>query len=589
MAVCGLAGSSAVGSGVLCVWEWWSTWWLAQRSGAGVPRAVALLTHHPHPLPTHIPPSLCRQANAAHPPRHPLPAGRHPPWGRARPSPRSSAADLTASQPPTPTHPPRRQHPFCPGRDRQPESPPHTLPSHPHPPTHAPSPSPQAGTAFIQGVIASLEASHQPDTEQPILYLRMQIAQYQLLQGELGEAKKTLDAGREVLEGLEDVSVGQDGGRAGAVGWGVGRGGSWGRLRRPWTRGGRRWRAWRTRVGGAGWGEGGGGAAAGWGQQGGEEVGCWSLGRCEQWQSAPWPLFLPGLSLRGAGPHRGWGAGGGKPTLDAGTTHPPSTPLPHPYTHPPTLDPPVLLQVDPQVSASVYYVGTLYHTQQKEYAAFYRSALLYLAFVSQDTLPQDFRMVSGRGGGGGGGSVGWLGVCGGAWRPCPCQGTLGWLGVCVGEYWLVGCVRGHAAAAAAAAAVHGPRQPGRPPCPARHPHPPAPPPPSPHPQAMAVDISLAALLGEDVYSFGELLLHPIVSRCSVHSSGELLLLHPIASQHHGCRHPPAYQGLGCWWFVCGLGPAEGGGAVYACHAQLQRAAAAAAAAAPCVEDGLRLA
>ena len=28
---------------------------------------------------------------------------------------------------------------------------------------------------------------------------------------------------------------------------------------------------------------------------------------------------------------------------------------------------------------------------------------------------------------------------------------------------------------------------------------------------MAVDISLAALLGEDVYSFGELLLHPIVS------------------------------------------------------------------------------
>lgn len=30
-------------------------------------------------------------------------------------------------------------------------------------------------------------------------------------------------------------------------------------------------------------------------------------------------------------------------------------------------------------------------------------------------------------------------------------------------------------------------------------------------QALAVDISLAALLGEDVYNFGELLLHPIVS------------------------------------------------------------------------------
>lgn len=31
-------------------------------------------------------------------------------------------------------------------------------------------------------------------------------------------------------------------------------------------------------------------------------------------------------------------------------------------------------------------------------------------------------------------------------------------------------------------------------------------------RALAVDISLAALLGEDVYNFGELLLHPIVSR-----------------------------------------------------------------------------
>ena len=34
-------------------------------------------------------------------------------------------------------------------------------------------------------------------------------------------------------------------------------------------------------------------------------------------------------------------------------------------------------------------------------------------------------------------------------------------------------------------------------------------------QALAVDVSLAALLGEGVYNFGELLLHPIVSaRCA---------------------------------------------------------------------------
>ena len=30
-------------------------------------------------------------------------------------------------------------------------------------------------------------------------------------------------------------------------------------------------------------------------------------------------------------------------------------------------------------------------------------------------------------------------------------------------------------------------------------------------QPLAVDISLAALLGENIYNFGELLLHPIVS------------------------------------------------------------------------------
>jgi hypothetical protein len=43
----------------------------------------------------------------------------------------------------------------------------------------------QEGSAFIQDVIANLEASKQPDTQQPILYLRMQLAQYALLQGRL--------------------------------------------------------------------------------------------------------------------------------------------------------------------------------------------------------------------------------------------------------------------------------------------------------------------------------------------------------------------------------------------------------------------
>ena len=142
--------------------------------------------------------------------------------------------------------------------------------------------SPAEGLAFLQEVIANLEAAKQPDTAQPILYLRMQIAQYQLVVGATSECKTLLHDGVEELAGLADV--------------------------------------------------------------------------------------------------------------------------------------------DPQVSAAVHYVAMQYRKAQKEYADFYRSALLYLAFVSQDSLPEDFRL------------------------------------------------------------------------------------------ALAVDVSLAALLGKDVYAFGELLLHPIVSR-----------------------------------------------------------------------------
>ena len=55
------------------------------------------------------------------------------------------------------------------------------------------------------------------------------------------------------------------------------------------------------------------------------------------------------------------------------------------------------------------------------------------------------------------------------------------------------------------------------------------------PQSLAVDISLAGLLGEDVYNFGELLLHPIVSGRAALSLGcvcvcvgrELLLQHRV--------------------------------------------------------------
>ena len=83
--------------------------------------------------------------------------------------------------------------------------------------------------------------------------------------------------------------------------------------------------------------------------------------------------------------------------------------------------------MDPQVSASVFYAASLYHKQQKEYAQYYRrgrcrgtwrrarcrapaprppqhptlasllrgrrATLMYLAYVSHDSLPQHFRQV----------------------------------------------------------------------------------------------------------------------------------------------------------------------------------------------------
>lgn len=80
-----------------------------------------------------------------------------------------------------------------------------------------------------------------------------------------------------------------------------------------------------------------------------------------------------------------------------------------------------LTGTDPSVSAAVFYVASLYSKAQADFAGFYKSSLMYLSFVSSDTLPQDFKL------------------------------------------------------------------------------------------RLAVDVSLAALLGEHIYSFGQLLQHPIVS------------------------------------------------------------------------------
>lgn len=51
------------------------------------------------------------------------------------------------------------------------------------------------------------------------------------------------------------------------------------------------------------------------------------------------------------------------------------------------------LQVDPAVSAEVYHVRSLYYKYKKSFADFYKSSLLYLAFISSEALPQEEKLV----------------------------------------------------------------------------------------------------------------------------------------------------------------------------------------------------
>lgn len=51
-----------------------------------------------------------------------------------------------------------------------------------------------------------------------------------------------------------------------------------------------------------------------------------------------------------------------------------------------------LTDVDPSVSAAVYYVSSLYYKVKKDYAEFYRSSMMYLAFISSDSLAYDFKL-----------------------------------------------------------------------------------------------------------------------------------------------------------------------------------------------------
>ena len=51
------------------------------------------------------------------------------------------------------------------------------------------------------------------------------------------------------------------------------------------------------------------------------------------------------------------------------------------------------MQVDPAVSAAVWLASSAYFSHVKDFAEFYKSSLMYLAFVSSKDLEPDYRMV----------------------------------------------------------------------------------------------------------------------------------------------------------------------------------------------------
>ena len=45
------------------------------------------------------------------------------------------------------------------------------------------------------------------------------------------------------------------------------------------------------------------------------------------------------------------------------------------------------------MSAMVHYVSSLYYKHEQNFAEFYKSSLLYLAFISSDALPTNVKLV----------------------------------------------------------------------------------------------------------------------------------------------------------------------------------------------------
>lgn len=52
-----------------------------------------------------------------------------------------------------------------------------------------------------------------------------------------------------------------------------------------------------------------------------------------------------------------------------------------------------MTDIDPSVYANFYWVSSQYYKSRQEFADFYRSALLYLAYTSVESLSESFKLV----------------------------------------------------------------------------------------------------------------------------------------------------------------------------------------------------
>lgn len=52
-----------------------------------------------------------------------------------------------------------------------------------------------------------------------------------------------------------------------------------------------------------------------------------------------------------------------------------------------------MTDIDPSVYANYYWVSSQYHKSRQEFAEFYKSSLLYLAYTSVESLSDSFKLV----------------------------------------------------------------------------------------------------------------------------------------------------------------------------------------------------